>query len=108
MCIITPIGPWCIAEFADVDCPHLGKHFFNVPINRITQTPATLIIRKDEYPNGKIIFNEELAPCDPNPIDTQHQGNIQVILVPPNQDEVLVDIPMNVGWPSGVIVLWDE
>jgi hypothetical protein len=95
---ITPSESWLSARVGTV--VEGGRTHENVPIVQITMTPATVTVRKSDYPSGVILINENTRPSDISEIELPleyTQSNIKQI-----------HIVENIGWPCGVVVLFRD
>lgn len=104
MADVKPIGPWPVAQYSDI----INPDHFNVPILWVPWTPATVHITHNEFPLGVVILNENPPdPPDDHIIHTGINGNQDLQIVNnPNPAGEDVNIPDNVGWPCGRIILW--
>ncbi len=94
---VHPDGPWPVAKVATV---MFGEETIkNVPIVRIELTPATLTVRKEEYPMGVVILNEIPPPENQEPITLPTKQS---------PEDIPVDVQRNAGWPSGSVVLFTD
>lgn len=94
---ITPNTLWPNAVTGKVVVE--GKTYHNVPILRVLWTPATITIRKDQYPDGLIILNENPVPNYVSPITLPTQSV--------KKSTINIDVTENVGWPNGSVVLFE-
>jgi hypothetical protein len=93
---VTPNNVWPQATSSTVEDG--DQTYENIPVLYESNTPATLTIRKEEYPNGVTVLNEETPPINQDPITLPADitsGTSQQI-----------DIVFDSGWPSGRVVLF--
>jgi hypothetical protein len=92
----TPNRPWPnadVCEVAEGETSHT-----DIPILRIIWTPATITIRRSQYPDGVVILNDNAIPT--------YSGSIDLPLKETRKDEEEIPVTYNGGWPNGHIVLF--
>ncbi len=92
----TPNRPWPNADVCEV--AEGGTSHSDIPILRIIWTPATITIRRSQYPDGVVILNDNAIPT--------YSGSIELPLKETNNDEEEIPVVFNGGWPNGHIVLF--
>lgn len=93
---IIPYTLWPNAEFARIEGAKQPQE--RVPVLRIFWTPATLRIKKEQYPNGIVILSEIPLPNDAYPITLPIQET--------EQDNIDITIEKDQSWPYGKVVLF--
>ena len=99
---------WNKATHTKVIEKHTGDEHDDVDIWQV-EVPGTYIIKQSKYPQGVVVLNEIDFPLDDNIRDTEIEPDlmIEIRYYPPGgQEETVVEITDNQGWPNGKIVIW--
>jgi len=75
----------------------------NIPVIQLFDTPGDITIMKSQYQQGVVVLNE--WPIGANPAKTKDNPRFHLDYQVPD-NEIMVHVPHNVGYPSGRIVLW--
>ena len=94
--LIIPYTLWPKTEFAKIEGGMQPQE--RVPVLRIFWTPATLRIKKEQYPNGIVILSEIPLPNNADPIILP----IQEI----EEDQIEITVKKDQSWPYGEVVLF--
>lgn len=97
---VTPNTLWSMATNCKVE-QEPGKKCLgeSIPIVIIRITPDKVTVKREEFPDGVVILNEEPLPNSTEPTE--------LVLWPPKTEEEEVPIG-EIGHPRGVVVLFPK